>query len=105
MDQNATLITVVEQFKQELESRKVRVEKLILFGSHVNGNIHEGSDIDVVVISSDFSTMNYWERIDCLTEAVYQVGAPIEASAFTPEEWAAEKSLLIDYAKDGVSIP
>ena len=49
--------------------------------------------------------MNYWERIDCLTEAVYQVGAPIEASAFTPEEWAAEKSLLIDYAKDGVSIP
>jgi hypothetical protein len=58
----------------------------------------------VVVISPSFSGKNYWERIDILTEAIYKVVAPIEASAFTPEEWKTEKSLIVDYAKNGVLV-
>ncbi len=48
--------------------------------------------------------MSYWERIDILSEAIYKVFAPIDASAFTPEEWKAEKSLIVDFAKDGISV-
>ena len=35
---------------------------------------------------------------------IYKVLAPIEASAFTPEEWKSEKSLIVDYAKNGVLV-
>jgi hypothetical protein len=42
--------------------------------------------------------------IDILTEAIFRVSAPIEASAFTPEEWKAGNSLLVDYAKNGVMV-
>jgi acid stress-induced BolA-like protein IbaG/YrbA len=58
----------------------------------------------VVVISPNFSDKSYCERIDILTEAIYKVFASIEASAFTPEEWKTEKSLSMDYAKNGVLV-
>ena len=103
MDQDAVL-EIVRRFKQALESINIRVEQLILFGSHAVGTAREDSDIDVVVISPSFSDKSYWERIDILTEAIYKVFAPIEASAFTPEEWKTEKSLLVDYAKNGVFV-
>jgi predicted nucleotidyltransferase len=94
-----TVLAAVRRFKNALESVNIRVDQLILFGSHASGTARKDSDIDLVVISSSFSDKNYWERIDILTDAIYQVVAPIEASAFTPDEWKSEKSLLFDYAK------
>ena len=103
MDQN-TVVKTLAQFKKALESANIRVERLILFGSHATGTAHEGSDIDVVVVSPSFIDKSYWERIDILSEAIYRVFAPIEASAFTPAEWQSDNSLIVDYAKDGVLI-
>ena len=103
MGQDAVIKTV-RQFKKALESFNIQVEQLILFGSHATGTAREDSDIDVVVISSSFANKSYWERIDILSEAIYKVFAPIEATAFTPEEWKAGKSLIVDYAKNGVLV-
>ena len=103
MDQDAAL-RIIREFKNALESINIHVEQLILFGSHAVGTAREDSDIDVVIISQSFSGKSYWERIDILTEAIYKVFAPIEASAFTPEEWKTEKSLIVDYAKNGVFV-
>lgn len=103
MDQDSVLKTV-RQFKKALESSNIEIKQIILYGSHAVGTAREDSDIDVVVISSSFSDKSYWERIDILTEAIYKVFAPIEASAFTPEEWQADKSLIVDYAKNGVVV-
>ena len=99
-----TVLATVKKFKSALESINISVEKLILFGSHAEGTAREDSDIDLVVISSSFSGKSYWERINILTDAIYQVFAPIEASAFTPDEWKSEKSLISDYAKNGLLI-
>ena len=43
-------------------------------------------------------------RTQKVTEAIYKVFAPIEASAFTPDEWKSEKSLIVDYAKNGLVV-
>jgi predicted nucleotidyltransferase len=103
MDQES-VIEIVKRFKRALESVDIRVEKLILFGSYAAGTAREDSDIDVVVISPRFADKGYWERIEILSDAIYEVFAPIEASAFTPEEWRAGDSLLVDYASDGVLV-
>ncbi|MGB4097812.1 MAG: nucleotidyltransferase domain-containing protein [bacterium] len=95
---------IIRQFKKALESTDIQVEQLILYGSHATGTAREDSDIDLIVISSSFSDKSYWERIDILTEAIYKVFAPIEASAFTPEEWKSKKSLFMDYAGNGVLV-
>ncbi|MBX3055426.1 MAG: nucleotidyltransferase domain-containing protein [Anaerolineae bacterium] len=99
-----TVLKTVRQFKKVLESSNIQVEELILFGSHATGTGREDSDIDLIVISSSFADKSYWERIDILSEAIYQLFVPIEASAFTPEEWEAGQSLLVDYARNGVVV-
>jgi hypothetical protein len=36
-----------------------------------------------------------------LTDAVIKAASSIEPSAFTPDEWKSENSLIADYAKNG----
>jgi hypothetical protein len=45
--------------------------------------------------------MNYWERIDLLSDAIYEIFEPIEALTFTPAEWEKNDSFLNDYANNG----
>jgi predicted nucleotidyltransferase len=100
MDKGSVL-NIIDHFKNILEQKKVRVNKIILFGSYARGNYNENSDIDLVIISDDFGTMNYWQRIDFLAEAIYEIFEPIEALSFTPSEWERNDSFLNDCARDG----
>jgi len=100
MDKRAVL-EIISGFRKALESNGIKANKLILFGSYATGIHSQDSDIDIVVISQDFKDKNYWERIDILSSAIYQVFEPIEATAFTPDEWESGESLIVDYAKNG----
>jgi predicted nucleotidyltransferase len=100
MDKKAVL-EIISQFKKALESKGIKIDKLILFGSYASGKYREGSDIDLVVISEDFSGKDFWERIEIISDAIYEVFMPIEAVAMTPEEWSSKESLIVDYAKNG----
>lgn len=96
-----TVLNTIDRFKNILESRKIRISKIILFGSYSKGTHTESSDIDLIVISDDFASLNYWERIDLLSDAIYEIFEPIEAFSFTPNEWEKRDSFLADYARDG----
>lgn len=100
MDKSAVL-EILSRFKKALESRGVRIDKLILFGSYAKGTQREWSDIDIVVVSDDFAGKNYWDRIDILTDAIYNVFEPIEAIAMTPDEWATGQSPIVEFSKTG----
>lgn len=100
MDKRAVL-EIIDKFKDVIESKGIRIGKLILFGSFATGTFKEGSDIDLLIVSDDFAGKNYWERIDILSDAIYSVFQPIEAVAMTREEFESETSLISDYAKEG----
>lgn len=104
MDKNYAL-KVAARFSKTLARHGVRTLRVILFGSYAKGLQHDGSDIDIAVISDDFKGMDYWKRIDVLSKAVYEVFEPIEAIAFTSEEWENSVSDISEYARDGVSVP
>jgi len=100
VDKGAVL-KIVSDFGRALESLGIRPHKIILFGSHSTGTQREDSDIDLVVISTDFEGKGYWERINVLSAAISTVFEPIEAVAMTPEEWQSGDSLIADYARNG----
>ena len=100
MDKRAVL-EIISSFRNAIESRGIKVDKLILFGSYSTGQYRQDSDIDIVVISRDFQNKSYWERIDILSDAIYALFEPIEATAFTPDEWKNRESIIADFAQNG----
>ena len=100
MDKTA-VIKIVDRFNQEIKARGINPQKLILYGSYASNTNWEGSDIDIVVISDDFIGKDYWERIDILTDVIYEIFAPIEAVAMTQEEWDRGDSFVVDFARNG----
>jgi len=97
----STVLEIISRFREAIEFKGIRVNKLVLFGSYARGTYREESDIDIAVISEDFAGKDYWERIEILSDAIYDLFEPIEALAVTPDEWEKKESLIIDYAKDG----
>lgn len=95
------VLEIISQFQKALEDKGIEINKLILFGSYATGQFREGSDIDVVVISDSFTGKGYWERIDILSDAIYEVFAPVEAVGLTPDEWEKKDSFITDYAVNG----
>lgn len=100
MDKAAAIDTIA-RLRLGIEARGIRLQKVILHGSYAAGNHTDGSDIDVVLISTDFAGMGYWDRIALLTDVIYDLFVPVEAVALTPEEWERGDSFVVDYARNG----
>ena len=100
MDKKSVL-EIVDRFSQGLMNLGIKPAKIILYGSCANHTDKEHSDIDIVVISDDFKGKTFWERIDIISEVVYEIFAPIEAVAMTLEEWEKGDSFIVDFARNG----
>jgi predicted nucleotidyltransferase len=97
----AAVVDIIDRLRQGLETRGIKPQRIVLYGSYATGTNKKGSDIDVVVISSDFAAKSYWERVDLLADVLYEIFAPVEAVAMTPDEWQQGNSLIVDFARKG----
>lgn len=97
----AEVIKIIKQFQNAIRARGITPLKIILYGSYASGTYQNGSDIDLVIISDDFTGKDYWERIDILAEVVYEIFAPIEAVALTKKEWENGDSIVTRFAGNG----
>ena len=88
--------TVRRAVKNYLRTLPVKVDKAILFGSSVRGDRLVESDIDLIVISSDFKRMNSAQRF-LILQKNWKSKTELEAFGFTPEEFAKvkDKSLIL----------
>jgi predicted nucleotidyltransferase len=100
MDQKSAIETV-KRFRRALERSGIPVSELILFGSYASGTYTEDSDIDVIVVSEVFTGLNHWQRIEKMTDALYEIFQPIETRALTPEEWRSGTTMTAAYAGSG----
>ena len=51
-------IRLIKKYKKSLTTLGINTEKVILYGSYAYGQAVEGSDIDLIVVSSDFVDKN-----------------------------------------------
>ena len=82
------------------------LSRAILFGSHTRGEAKDGSDIDVLIVSSDFEILKARERLEQLGTAGARLWQPIEALACTPAELARVEpaTLLEEILQTGVQV-
>lgn len=77
---------IIRDFLDAMKDQGVKVDKVFLYGSYARGKANENSDIDLVVISRDFSKMPAWRRWEVLGKAISRIMEPVEPLAYTPEE-------------------
>jgi predicted nucleotidyltransferase len=66
--QAVDLTPAIDDFVRRL-TRVISVERVVLFGSHARGDAHDGSDIDIAVISPEFDGRSTWERQEAIARA------------------------------------
>lgn len=94
---------VIISFRKALAKQGIKADKIILFGSQAQGTAGENSDIDLVVISSNFKGLNFIQRCELLGRAIAEIMEPIEPLAYTHEEFNEQKqkaSFLYDVLTD-----
>ena len=52
-------------------------------------------------MEDDFKGKSYWERIDILSDVIYEIFAAIDAVALTQDEWDNADSFAVDFARNG----
>ncbi len=77
---------IIRRYCEQLARDGIEVTQVFLFGSHARGTPHEGSDIDLIIVSPDFAPMGLLERLETLGVAAGEVFEPVQAYGVTPEE-------------------
>jgi predicted nucleotidyltransferase len=77
---------IVKRYRIQLQKMGIRPTRVLLYGSQASGTAHEGSDIDLIVISSDWEKYNYRQRLELLGIAAARILEPVQAQGFTPSE-------------------
>ena len=72
---NREIRSIVKDYRQALENDNFNVEKIILFGSYAKKSIKDWSDLDLLVVSSNFGHKNSFDE---------QVEANIIAKKISP---------------------
>jgi len=85
------LTEIIRRYTAELKKMGIHAERVMLFGSYASGTSHEGSDIDLVIVSSDWGKYSDIERLETLGIAAGRIMEPVEAIGVTPEEIATHK--------------
>jgi predicted nucleotidyltransferase len=82
---------MVKRYRLQLQKMGIRPTRVLLYGSQAMGTAREGSDIDLIVISSDWQKYNQRQRLELLGIAAARILEPIQAQGFTPNEIKQKK--------------
>ncbi len=89
----ATIAEIIDFLKHSLIDHGIRVDSIALFGSALHGNMSPDSDIDVIVISSDFSKLDLFDRarltMKAETETLKKFKVPMDVINLSPREYMA----------------
>ena len=77
---------IVKRYRIQLEKMGIHPTRVLLYGSQASGTAREGSDIDLIVISSDWKKYNHRQRLELLGIAAARILEPVQAQGFTPSE-------------------
>ncbi|MEK7448458.1 MAG: nucleotidyltransferase domain-containing protein [Planctomycetota bacterium] len=98
-----SVLKIVRKYIRELERNGFKITKAFLFGSYAKGRAHEWSDIDIALVSPNFSgnRFNDRQRIVPLTR---NIDSRIEPMPFRPKDFKDDPVMAEEIKKTGKRI-
>lgn len=97
------VIEVAEKFIKLIKSTNINIEKIIIFGSYARGAGGEWSDIDIAIVSPEFSGIPFYDR-KILNPFILKVDTRIEPHPFKPEDFTEDNGFVREIIKNGVEV-
>ena len=97
---NALAVELAKKFIAYLQNQGIKIDSAYLFGSFAKGTEHKWSDIDVAIISSDFSDNRFEEGVRLMILS-HDIDNRIEPVPFRPETFIDEDPLAWEIKKTG----
>lgn len=98
----APIAKSIERFLAEVKRRQ-RVAAAYLYGSQIKGTAAEWSDIDLAIVSRDFSADLFQEQLNLMRLTV-QIDDRIEPRPFRPKDFNAIDPLVNEIQRTGVQV-
>lgn len=99
---NDDLEKIIQIFLDAI-GKTYQVESAYLFGSHAKGTSKQWSDIDLAIVSPDFSEDLYEERL-ILMRLAAEIDDRIEPKPFRPEMFSPIEPLVDEIQKHGLKL-
>jgi len=101
----AIAATVEDSIKRfiDLANADLRLEAVYLFGSNAKGNAHEWSDIDLAIVSPDF-TGDSFDDSKKLFPYILKVDSSIEVHPFRSDEFSADNPFVEEILGTGIRV-
>jgi len=99
---NDDLEKIIRIFLDELR-KTYRLDSAYLFGSHAKGTSNQWSDIDLAVVSPDFSEDLYEERL-VLMRLAAEIDDRIEPKPFRPDMFNLNEPIVDEIQKHGLKL-
>jgi predicted nucleotidyltransferase len=101
-ERNADVEKILKHFLEEVQ-HKYRIVGAYLYGSFAKGTSNKWSDIDVAIISPDFSDDLFEERLNLMKLAV-SIDDRIEPKPFKKELFDPNDPLVDEIQKSGIQL-
>lgn len=91
------------KFLDKIREQGIKIDLAYLFGSYAKGTENRWSDIDIAIVSRDFTDDRFQERVR-LTLMSYDIDSRIEPVPFRPENFIDEDPLAYEIKRTGLPL-
>ena len=98
-----SIIEIIRRYIEELEKNQIHIAEAIIFGSYARGKAKPESDIDIALISNDFTGDRFEDRRR-IVPLRRIIDSRIEPIPFRPEDFNNGGPLAEEIKRTGVII-
>jgi uncharacterized protein len=99
----AAIRKIIRAYLKVIADNNIKIEKAYLFGSYARGTYREDSDIDIAIVSRDFSGDRFADRRR-VVPLRRRIDRRLEPIPYLPEDFKENDPLVIEILKNGIEI-
>ena len=102
-DKHNEIINTVKMIIRVLKNSDYRVKKTYLYGSYAKGNYHRDSDIDILIVSDDFTGNRFRDSLK-LMRICQKIDSRVELMPYRTSDFKDSDPLVVEVKATGKEI-
>lgn len=98
-----SVIKIVKRYLQKVRNSGIKIEKAYLYGSYAKGKNQKDSDIDIAIVSPDFTGDRFEDALR-LKSLRWQIDLRIEPLPIVPEDFTEDNPIVYEILKKGIAV-